>query len=258
MRIIHDSLEMKKAIKTVSENTIGFVPTMGALHAGHVSLIKRSLQENELTVVSIYLNPTQFNNQADLANYPVSWEDDCKILKELGVDFLFAPSYDTIYPDEYTYKIVESDISNKLCGAARPGHFDGVLTVVMKFLNIVSPDKAYFGEKDFQQLELIRGMVGAFFMDVEIIGCPLIREDDGLAMSSRNRRLSSAARQLAPRLYETLISSDLCTVPGKRQALEQDGFTVDYLEVINDRLYAAVFLDDIRLIDNVPYQKEKI
>lgn len=253
MQVIHNPLELKSlsAEQKAQGKTIGFVPTMGALHDGHVSLVERSLQENEVTIVSIYLNPTQFNNSEDLTNYPVSWDQDYSILDGLGVDVLFAPDYNSIYPDSYTYKVLEQNLSSRLCGAARPGHFDGVLTVVMKLLNIADPTNAYFGEKDYQQLQLIRGMVSAFFMNINIVGCPLIREDDGLAMSSRNRRLSPEGRSLAPRLYRILTDTSIAGAAAKKAALEDAGFKVDYLEMIDNRLYAAVFLEDIRLIDNV-------
>lgn len=253
MRIIHKPLDLKSfsAEQKALNKTIGFVPTMGALHDGHVSLVERSLNENHITIVSIYLNPTQFNNSEDLSNYPVSWEKDCSILDKLGVDVLFAPDYDSIYPDLYTYKLLEQNLSSRLCGAARPGHFDGVLTVVMKLLHIADPANAYFGEKDYQQLQLIRGMVKAFFMNVNIIGCPLIREDDGLAMSSRNRRLSSEGRSLAPRLYQILTDNSIRDIDAKKTALKDAGFEIDYLEQIDGRLYVAVFLEGIRLIDNV-------
>jgi pantoate--beta-alanine ligase len=160
-------------------------------------MVEASRRENQVTVVSIFVNPTQFNDRADLDNYPRMIERDVEQLSQHGVDLVFAPAFDAIYPDNYRYKVSETEESKILCGHYRPGHFDGVLTVVMKLLNLVTPHRAYFGEKDFQQLELIRGMVGAFFMNVEIVPCPTIREADGLAMSSRNLRLNETERRIA-------------------------------------------------------------
>lgn len=230
--------------------TVGFVATMGALHAGHMSLIEQAQDENDHVVVSLFVNPTQFDQAADLDNYPNTMEDDLKALEDAGVTAVFKPTFDILYPDNYAYKVIENDLSQKLCGAHRPGHFDGVLSVVIKLLNIVQADNAYFGEKDYQQLQLIKGMVKAFFMPANIIGCPIIRETDGLAMSSRNLRLDGVQRKIAPQLYATLINSD--SLSDKRKQLENMGFEVDYLEVIDDRLLAAAYLGEIRLIDNVP------
>ncbi len=231
------------------ELTIGFVPTMGALHAGHVSLMERSRRENDISVATIYVNPTQFNNPDDLAKYPHTLEEDSRIAKEAGVDYLIVPAYKQIYPDGYRYKVTENSLSNQLCGAHRPGHFDGVLTVVMKLLNLVKPTRAYFGEKDHQQLELVRGMTQAFFLETEIIGCPTVRESDGLAMSSRNANLSPDARALAPKFYSALKGS--ASPEEAIQQLTSDGFEVDYVEEIGARRYGAVHLGGVRLIDNV-------
>ncbi len=231
------------------ELTIGFVPTMGALHAGHVSLLERSRRENDISVLSIYVNPTQFNNPDDLAKYPATFEQDSKMAEAAGVDYILMPTYDQIYPDGYQYKVTEGSLSKKLCGAHRPGHFDGVLTVVMKLLNLVKPTRAYFGEKDYQQLELVRGMTQAFFLETEIVGCPIVREPDGLAMSSRNVNLSPEARALAPRFNAALKGS--ATPAEAIQQLTDDGFEVDYVEDIGARRYGAVHLGGVRLIDNV-------
>ena len=184
--------------------TVGFVPTMGALHEGHASLIRQSAAENDLTVVSIYVNPTQFNNSDDLKKYPRTWEADLELARRAGAWAVLAPDYDEIYADGYRYRISENDFSKKLCGAHRPGHFDGVLTVVMKLLQIVQPKRAYFGEKDYQQLQLIRDMARTFFLRTEIIGTPTVREQDGLAMSSRNVRLTASGREKAPVIYREL------------------------------------------------------
>ena len=239
---------MKAVRKELAGKKVGFVPTMGGLHNGHLSLVNRAKAENEITVVSVYLNETQFNDKNDLVTYPANFDDDCALLEGAGVDYLFAPKYDVMYPDDYRYMVTEKEFSKLLCGAKRPGHFDGVLTVVMKLLNIVSPTKAYFGEKDFQQFKLLKGMVEAFFMDVELVPCPIVREENGLAISSRNRKLSPAGLALAPKLHEILAGGG--TVEEKSAALEKAGFKVDYVTELDGRLYAAAFLEGVRLIDN--------
>ncbi|RMD49486.1 MAG: pantoate--beta-alanine ligase [Ignavibacteria bacterium] len=249
MEIIKTKEEWIEKLKVLNDSTIGFVPTMGALHEGHLSLIEKCQTENDISVVSIFLNPTQFDNKEDLEKYPSSIEDDISILKEKNVDFLFLPDYDYIYPDGYRYSVTENEFSKQLCGASRPGHFNGVLTVVMKLFNIILPHRAYFGEKDYQQLKLIEGMVDAFFMDVEIVPCKIIREDDGLAMSSRNLRLTEDERKIAPKFYQ-ILSSGLNDEETKIK-LEEAGFKVDYIQTIDDRKFGAVFLGNVRLIDNV-------
>ncbi len=232
--------------------SVGFVPTMGALHAGHVSLIRRARQENETVVVSIFVNPTQFNNPEDLQNYPRVIDEDIQLCKQAGADYLLLPSEKELYRDEYRYRVTETAESQRMEGVHRPGHFDGMLTVVLKLLQWVRPTRAYFGEKDYQQLVLVRGMASAFFLESEIIGCPTVREADGLAMSSRNRRLHPEARRIAPRFYE-LLRSDL-GVAEISEALTKAGFKVDYVEQHEGRRYGAVFLDNVRLIDNVPIE----
>lgn len=229
---------------------LGFVPTMGALHAGHRSLLRQSQQENSCTVASIFVNPTQFNQAVDLATYPRPAEQDLAMLRQQGVDAVFTPGYPDLYPDDYRYRVSESGISQRFCGAHRPGHFEGVLTVVMKLLNIVRPDRAYFGEKDYQQLHLIRGLIAAFFLPVEIRSCPVVRETDGLAMSSRNRRLDAQQRRQAARLYRALKNGS--SPRQVRDELEQAGFDVDYVEDFDGRRLAAASLGSTRLIDNVP------
>jgi len=229
--------------------THGFVPTMGALHEGHLSLVRRSLKENDATLVSIFVNPTQFDDRDDFEKYPTRLEQDVALLRDEEVDAVLAPSYDDLYRDRYRYKVSENEFSRILCGASRPGHFDGVLTVVLKLLNIAAADRAYFGEKDYQQLQLIKGMAEAFFMPTEIVACPTVREEDGLAMSSRNLRLSPEQRALAPRFAEALRSPS--SLPEIRKELESLGFRVDYLEEIANRRFGAVYLGEVRLIDNV-------
>jgi len=227
---------------------------MGALHAGHLSLLQRSQAENDKTVLSIYVNPTQFNNTDDLKNYPDTLTDDLAQAESLGVDYVLLPQYDAIYPDDFRYEIKEKKFSHQLCGAHRPGHFDGVLTVVMKLLNIVRPSRAYFGEKDYQQFVLIRDMAAAFFLDVKIVACPIMRESDGLAMSSRNLNLDAESRSKAPLIYQVMnaAKSDNDVV----EVLVGNGFDVDYVSTINNRRYVAASLrtaerGTVRLIDNM-------
>jgi len=232
-----------------SGSPLGLVPTMGALHAGHLSLVQQCQAENAGTIVSIFVNPTQFNQAADLENYPRQYERDLQVLDEHGVAAVFMPEYDMLYPDGFTYRVHETDLSRHLCGAHRPGHFEGVLTVVMKLFNIVRPDNAYFGEKDYQQLLLVRGMAQAFFMPVNIVSCPVVREEDGLAMSSRNSRLDASQRRKAPALFKALKNAD--SAASARRELEQLGFAVDYVEDFRGRRLAAASLGATRLIDNV-------
>ena len=229
--------------------TVGLIPTMGALHAGHMSLIKRSISENQLTAATIFINPTQFNNPDDLNNYPITWDEDIAKLKSVGVDYLLYPSYEDLYRDAYRYKVIETEFSKDLCGAARPGHFDAVLTIVMKLLNITRATQAYFGEKDWQQYHLIKAMTQTFFMDTKIIPCPLIREENGLAMSSRNKRLTDEQKKIAPLFYQT-ISSQMDLAQMKKE-LSNNGFIIDYLQILDKRIFGAVFLGEVRLIDNV-------
>ena len=253
MQIIRNvRLWQETRVKCGPQSAIGFVPTMGALHEGHRSLLQRSRQENQVSVLSIFVNPTQFNNPEDLSKYPKTWDSDLAMAKASGVDYVFAPEYSDLYPDQYRFKVAESGLSQRLCGAHRPGHFDGVLTVVMKLLHLVQPTQAYFGEKDFQQLQLVRDMVDAFFLPTRIVACPTVREKDGLAMSSRNLRLSEAARAQAPKLYA--LSATAKTSQVARQLLETAGFAVDYVEDVDGRRFVAASLEGIRLIDNFPLQ----
>ncbi|HEX7038099.1 MAG TPA: pantoate--beta-alanine ligase [Pseudomonadales bacterium] len=251
---VYERLPDWQADRRALTGTVGLVPTMGALHAGHASLIERSTAECDATVVSIYVNPTQFNNPADLANYPRTLEADLAIARELGVYAVITPSYEALYPDDFRFRVEESAFSRELCGAHRPGHFTGVLTVVMKLLNIVRPHRAYFGEKDYQQYLLIRDMAEAFFLDTEIVPCATVREPDGLACSSRNALLDAEGRRLAPefpRLLRAEASDDEV-----RERLTRAGFDVDYVETRDGRRFGAVTVHgrerDVRLIDNVP------
>ena len=228
---------------------VGFVPTMGALHKGHATLLREARLKADILVLSIYINQTQFNDPKDFEKYPNTWDSDLRIAESEKVDVIFAPSFSEIYPDGYKYKVTENDLSQKLCGEFRPGHFDGVLSVVMKLFNIVKPNLAFFGEKDFQQLNLIQGMVQAFFMDLKIVPVATVREKDGLAMSSRNLRLNPEERALAPKLYQ-IISSEPNAIKAT-EMLNKIGFKVDYIVDDNHRRFAAAYLGPVRLIDNV-------
>ncbi len=249
-------LEDWQVCRSALTGSVGFVPTMGALHAGHGALLERSVAENDHTVLSIYLNPTQFNNPSDLDCYPKTLERDLKLARELGVDFVITPSYEQMYADGFRFQLDETRFSAELCGEHRPGHFTGVLTVVMKLLNIARADRAYFGEKDYQQYMLIRDMCEAFFMDVEIVPCATVREADGLAMSSRNENLDGPGRVKAG-LLNNLIRSTLEDDEVAR-ALTEAGFEVDYIVSREGRRFAAASLECgdrvVRLIDNVARQ----
>ena len=230
--------------------SLGFVPTMGALHDGHLSLVRRSRLENDRTLVSIFVNAPQFDDPSDFARYPRSVADDLEMLRHAGVDYVLVPAQDDLYPDGYRYRVTEVDLSTRLEGALRPGHFDAVLTVVLKLLQIADAERAYFGEKDWQQLRLVRGMVDAFFLPTVIVPCPTIREDDGLALSSRNRRLNPADRAQAPAFHRALVTA--ATADEAAGSLRRSGFAVDYVEDVEGRRVGAVRLGGVRLIDNVP------
>ncbi|UOF00722.1 pantoate--beta-alanine ligase [Bdellovibrio reynosensis] len=246
--VLKSPQEFKSWRKNI-KGSVGFVPTMGALHAGHEELLKKARKENDVVVLSIFVNPTQFNDPNDLQKYPKTWEQDLAMAERNGVEAIFYPQYEEMYPDKYRYKVSENDYSNLLDGQHRPGHFDGVLSVVMKLFNVVAPTKAYFGEKDYQQMTLIKGMVESFFMDLEIVPVPTVREKDGLAMSSRNTRLTAQQRELAPAIYKSLTESKSAGEAALK--LENLGFVVDYVTDIGKRRFAAAKLGDVRLIDNV-------
>ncbi|MBX3016508.1 MAG: pantoate--beta-alanine ligase [Bdellovibrionaceae bacterium] len=241
--------EMRAYRRLFGGESVGFVPTMGALHEGHASLIRRARLENQHVVVSIYVNPTQFNNADDLAKYPRPIEKDLELADEAGADVVWTPEYDELYPDAYRYKVTESEVSKTLEGEFRPGHFDGMLSVVLKLLNGAQPTRAYFGEKDWQQLSLVRGMVEALLVPTEIVPVATLREADGLAMSSRNVRLSDAERKIAPLLHQVLTQVD---DPARgTQILTEKGFRVEYIREWDGRRLAAAWLGNVRLIDNV-------
>ncbi len=228
--------------------SVGFVPTMGALHEGHRALLARARAENQRVVLSIFVNPAQFNDPKDLEQYPRTLEADLALAGGL-VDDVIVPEAGELYPDQYRYRVTEDHMSRELEGAHRPGHFDGVLTVVLKLLNLVQPQRAYFGEKDWQQLQLVRGMAEALLLPVEIISCETVRDIDGLALSSRNRRLSPAARRRAARFPQVLRSEAVAADAATR--LRVAGFEVDYVEDRAGVRLGAVRFEGVRLIDNV-------
>lgn len=246
--VVRTVTEWQAVRNDLYDKSVGFVPTMGALHAGHLSLVERSLRENDQTVVSIFVNPTQFNDKTDYERYPRNDEEDIGLLRRLGVQFVFLPDYRELYPDNFTIRISESEISTVMEGVSRPGHFDGVLTVVLKLLSIIRPSRAYFGEKDYQQLMLIKKMSRAFFLPVEIVPCHTVRDVDGLALSSRNVLLGAAERRQATLFPELLKKA--ATVAEAVQNLKEAGFVVDYVEEAWGRRFGAVRLGNVRLIDN--------
>ena len=258
--------------------TVGLVPTMGALHAGHASLIKRSVAENDATVVSIFVNPTQFNDKNDLAKYPRTLEADCRLLEQCGATFAFTPSVEEIYPEPDTRHFSYAPLDTVMEGAFRPGHFNGVCQIVSKLFDIVKPDCAYFGEKDFQQLTIIREMVRQMKFPLKIVGCPIVREADGLALSSRNTLLSADDRHTAVKISQTLFASvefaashtvaetqkfvedSIAAVPGLRLEYFElvDGNTLQKIADWADTNYVVgcitVFCGEVRLIDNIKYK----
>lgn len=239
--------------RTLDGRSIGLVPTMGALHRGHAALVERCRNENDIAVVTIFVNPSQFNDPKDLSRYPRTLEGDLDILRELGVDDVLVPRAEEVYPHGYRFRLKEDGISSVMEGVYRPGFFEGVMTVVLKLLNLARADRAYFGEKDYQQLKVIEEMVAEFFIPTTIVPCPTIREESGLAMSSRNTLLTDAGRTNAAAIYRSLCESD--TAAAAHSALEADGFKIDYIEEHWGRRFAAVFLEGIRLIDNVPLKE---
>lgn len=281
MEILHTVSELRNAIlKSKSETkTVGFVPTMGALHDGHVSLVNKCLNDNDICVVSIFVNPTQFNNQNDLQNYPRTLELDAKLLEKAGVDFVFSPTVNEIYPEVDTRQFDFGQLDKVMEGQFRPGHFNGVAQVVSRLFEIVTPDKAYFGEKDFQQLAIIREMVSQCNIPVEIVAVPILRENSGLAMSSRNQRLTDLQKSEAINIYKFLLKSkDLQTEYSVKEVIDitiqninsikslqveyfdiVDGNTLQPIESWDDTSFAvgciAVFCGEVRLIDNIIYYK---
>ena len=276
MEIIRTVAELKAKLNAARENgSIGLVPTMGALHAGHLSLIERARRENDTVVVSVFVNPTQFNNPNDLATYPRTEEADTAMLCEAGVDYAFIPSVEEIYPEPDTRQFALGSVAEVMEGAMRPGHFNGVAQIVSKLFDFTRPTRAYFGEKDFQQIAVIRKMVELEGFDLEIVDCPIKREADGLAMSSRNVRLTPEQRAIAPAIHKALEGSlswaaDHSVEETKRYVIDEINsfpqMEVEYYEIVDALTMqpvsdwaetdsavgcVTVFCGDVRLIDNI-------
>ena len=281
MKVIHTikDLQAELSVLKAQGKKVGLVPTMGALHAGHASLVKRSVNENDVTVVSVFVNPTQFNDKNDLVKYPRTLEADCKLLEDCGATLVFAPSVEEMYPEPDTRQFSYAPLDTVMEGAFRPGHFNGVCQIVSKLFDAVKPHRAYFGEKDFQQLAIIREMVRQMKFDLEIVGCPIVREEDGLALSSRNARLSSDERENALNISRTLFKSRTFAAThsvSETQKMVEDaiaaapGLRLEYFEIVdgntlqkigdwNETSYAVgcitVFCGEVRLIDNIKYKE---
>lgn len=281
MKVIHTikDLQAELSVLKAQGKKVGLVPTMGALHAGHASLVKRSVNENEVTVVSVFVNPTQFNDKNDLVKYPRTLDADCKLLEACGATYAFAPSVEEMYPEPDTRQFSYAPLDTVMEGAFRPGHFNGVCQIVSKLFEEVKPHRAYFGEKDFQQLAIIREMVRQMQFDLEIVGCSIVREEDGLALSSRNARLSAEERENALKISQTLFKSRTFaathTVSETQKFVEDaiaaaPGLRLEYFEIVDGNTlqkvgnwdqtsYAVgcitVFCGDVRLIDNIKYKE---
>lgn len=252
MKLIDGMLHWQTIRNQLSDEiSIGLVTTMGCLHQGHRSLIQQAKSENDVVVVSIFVNPTQFNERQDYEHYPDTLEADLKLLAELNVDYVLCPDELAIYPNGSIFSL---DTTHSMAaifeGKQRPAHFNGMLTVVMKLLQLVRPTNAYFGEKDYQQYVLVKAMVEDFFLPVTIIACPTLREASGLAKSSRNSRLSATEKQLAERAIHLIQQTTLATLAATKQQLTQLGVTVEYLESYDDRIFSAICIGATRLIDN--------
>ncbi len=282
MKVIQKIVELQNELFSYRKNnkTIGLVPTMGALHAGHASLVKQSVKENDVTVVSVFLNPTQFNDKGDLERYPRTLEADCQLLESCGADYVFAPTVEEIYPKPDNRQFEFSPQSTVMEGAKRPGHFNGVCQVVSRLFYIVRPDRAYFGEKDWQQIAVIKRLVDFIGMkdSITIVECPIVREQDGLAMSSRNTLLTADEWAIAPKIYEALRKSvDYSQSHSVAETQEKvvneinavDGLEVEYFEIVdgNTLLKVNTWEDyvvgcitvycghtPIRLIDHIKYR----
>ncbi len=271
--IVKSIAEMQK-ISRQQKGIIGFVPTMGYLHEGHLSLVKEAMKRSDVVVVSIYVNPSQFDPNEDLSNYPRDFDRDVSLLAELNVDYVFSPSNKEMYPDNYKTWVSVEDLTNVLCGKSRPDHFMGVTTIVAKLMNIVNPDFMFMGEKDFQQLAVLKQMGKDLNFATDIIGCPLIREKDGLAMSSRNKYLSedqhaqalalNSSLILAQKLYSSGIVKSVVIIKSMRELIKQTDGKIDYIEIVDPnslqsiddlfigcRVLLAVYIGKTRLIDNI-------
>lgn len=280
MKIVNSIQELKRYLAEERQHNkqIGFVPTMGALHNGHLSLVKRCVEENDVCVVSVFVNPTQFNDKNDLATYPRTLDKDSVLLEPVGCDYVFAPTETEMYPEPDTRTFDFGTVSAVMEGARRPGHFNGVAQIVSKLFYAVEPDNAYFGEKDFQQIAVIRAMVKQLNIPVKINACPILREDDGLALSSRNVRLTPEQRQKAPLIARTLKeSTNFAAGKSVQETIDYvvntinadpvmrveyyeivDGITMESIKDWSDTEYAVgcitVYCGEVRLIDNVRYK----
>lgn len=283
MEVVHQIVELQNALFMLRKQgkKIGLVPTMGALHEGHASLVKQSVKDNDVTVVSVFVNPTQFNDKNDLKNYPRDLQADCALLEECKADFVFAPSVEEMYPVEDKRHFEYPPVSTVMEGAHRPGHFNGVCQVVSRLFYIVRPDKAYFGEKDWQQIAVIKAMVHHLSLDVTIVECPIVRDADGLARSSRNTLLTPEERAIAPAIYKALKESvgyakEHTVKETHDWTVEQinavKGLEVEYFSIVdgntlqdvsswNDSPYVVGCITvycghtPIRLIDHIKYQE---
>ncbi|MEG0011937.1 MAG: pantoate--beta-alanine ligase [Muribaculaceae bacterium] len=281
MQTVRTVKELKNAVKAFRDGgkNIGLVPTMGALHEGHISLVKRCNAENDVTVVSVFVNPTQFNNKEDLKTYPRTEDADAKLLEVAGCDIVFMPTPNEVYPEPDTRIFSLGAVADVMEGAKRPGHFNGVAQIVSKLFYFVEPNRAYFGEKDFQQIAVIRSMVALESINVEIVSCPIVRESDGLAKSSRNVRLTPEMRKIAPNIAQIL--SESCTFAKSHSVVETQryvidsinsfpGMEVEYYEIVDGLTLQpvaewsqskyivgciTVYCGDVRLIDNIAYCK---
>jgi len=277
MVVVERIQEMKDIVKRLKKEgkSIGFVPTMGYLHEGHLSLVRLSKQQNDITIMSIFVNPIQFGPNEDYERYPRDFERDKTLAEKEGVDYIFYPSVEEMYPEDFKTVVSVKKITEMMCGKSRPGHFDGVATVVLKLFNIVNPDRAYFGQKDAQQLAVIKQMVKDLNLDVEIVPCPIVREQDGLAMSSRNVYLSEEERKSATVLYRALNLAKEMIEKGEKEVsvikkameemiLKEKYTKIDYIEFVNSDTFEviskvegkvlialAVFVGKARLIDNI-------
>lgn len=280
MKVLRTVRELTDTMNGVRANgqTIGLVPTMGALHQGHMSLMKRARADNDVVVASVFVNPTQFNNPDDLRTYPRTEQADCEKMEATGVDYAFIPSVEEVYPEPDTRVFDLGAVAEVMEGAMRPGHFNGVAQIVSKLFRMVNPHRAYFGEKDFQQIAVIRRMVELEGFDLEIVPCPILRESDGLAMSSRNVRLTPEQRAIAPAIHR-ILSESLAMVPAKTvaevkamvtEAIDaQPQMRTEYYEIVDGVTMqpisdwsdsdcavgcVTVYCGDVRLIDNIKYE----
>ena len=257
MQIIKNIQDWKKIRKSIpAEKTLGLLATMGCLHAGHASLLKRAITENDYTLLTIFVNPTQFNDSKDYENYPAPLEQDLGFARNMGVDFVITPSPTEMYPDgNFIQVITEHPFSKIMEGRVRPGHFNGMLTIVMKLLILAEADRTYFGEKDYQQLFLVREMAKNYLQRTEVVPCPTMYEPSGLPLSSRNTRLNSEERKLAETFFNWLQNNTSSSLTEIHEQAKHLKIPVDYLEIHDKRLFIAIRIGSIRIIDNKLLQR---